>query len=149
MGINKFLKYGLHGKRSQFHISRAVSVYHKKQIIFKTCLCKRSISHHFSLCFPFFPLVHPFASPVPQKLPSKNIYEKWQNCLFCLISVKSNADFISVSWFLALQKQGALEGILGPLSCRSSAHPSERTLTLRMTQPKSKNGICTHSKGRI
>lgn len=65
----------------------------KKQIIFKTRLCKRTISYHFSLRFPFFPLVHPFASSVPQKLPSKNIYEKWQNCLFCLISVKSNADF--------------------------------------------------------
>lgn len=36
-------------------------------------------------------------------------------------------------------KQGALEGILGPLSCRSAAHTTERTVLLRMTQLKSKN----------
>lgn len=69
----------------------------KNQIIFKTCLCKRSISHHSSLHCIFFPLVHPFASSVPQRAPSKNIHEKWQYCIFCLTSVKPDPVFCLTS----------------------------------------------------
>lgn len=150
MGTNTFLKLIVHMANEANFLFPDCSLFTmKNQIIFKTCLCKSSISHHSSLCCIFFPLVHPFASSVPQEVPSKNTHEKWQNCIFCLTSVKPDPDFIFSSWFLALQKQGALEGTLGHWSCQSAAHPTERTVLSRMTQPNGKNWTCTNSKGGI
>ena len=58
---------------------------------------------------------------------------------FVSFLLSQNLTGFAVSWFLDLQKQGALEGILGHLSCQTVPSPNERTVTPRRTQHNSKN----------